>query len=109
MITEALRIQFEILARIWEHDTRHLSNSRRVIEHPSAKQIAELADNTEVLSLIFEDMFESDQRVLQWFVLLPQITKVLPIPEEDYGYVEKMRQHWLTWGRENNFLKTISN
>ena len=39
-----------------------------------------------------------------WFFALREIAGVNPVPLKDAGYVEKMRDAWLSWGRKNNYL-----
>jgi hypothetical protein len=90
---------FSELAVQWKEDTWFLSSSAQISRHPAYRKIIDMGDT--VISLILEDLRRAPD---QWFAALSAITGLNPVPEDDAGIVEKMRDAWLQWGRQNNFI-----
>lgn len=47
-----------------------------------------------VLPLIIEEVRAGRGH---WFAALRQLTEANPVPREDVGYADRMRQQWLDW------------
>ncbi len=39
-----------------------------------------------------------------WFIALGSITGECPIPPDAYGYIDRMAEAWLKWGREHGII-----
>ena len=94
----ALREEFDELATTWKDETQFLSSVTDIVMHPAYQRIIGLGPD--VVPLILEDL-EDETR--HWFWALWAITGENPVPPEDRGHVEEMKQHWLCWGRENGW------
>lgn len=104
-IEQAMEIQFEMMARQWHKETRMHSSAQQIMKHPLAEKVENLGSKNEVIHLIMKDLRENGtERSHMWFGLLAKMTNECPIPYEDRGYVEKMKDHWLNWGSLNNHI-----
>lgn len=90
---------FSDLAVQWKEDTWFLSSSAQIARHPAYRKIIDMGET--VVPLILEDLRRAPD---QWFVALSAITGVNPVSDDDAGIVDKMRDSWLQWGRENNYI-----
>ena len=91
--------QFKDLVQSWKAGTWHMSSIKDMVEHPAYQAIVRMGDPAVPL-LLKELQTELDH----WFIALSEITGADPVPLEDAGIVEKMREAWLSWGRKNNYI-----
>ena len=91
--------KFQDLARSWKHGTWHMSSIKDMIEHPAYRAIIKMGEPAVPL-LLKELQTDLDH----WFIALSEITGADPVPREDAGIVEKMRESWLSWGRKNSYI-----
>lgn len=87
---------FQRLYQIWKHDTIHVSSVTEIENHPALLEIVRIGKRA--VPLI---MASFEKEMAWWFGALCELTGADPVPEEDRGKVEKMRQHWLRWWAEN--------
>jgi hypothetical protein len=92
---QTLAARFADLARRWREDTALLSSSTAQAAHPAYQQI--IGMGPEALPLLLREL---ENRGGHWFWALKAITGVDPVPAEDRGRIQAMRQAWLRWGRE---------
>lgn len=88
---------FSHFAALWKMQTGGHSNIRKIIKNENYKKIIEIG--TPMLPYIFKDLNETRA---YWFVALEEITKATPVPDEDFGDVEKMTTHWINWSKQAN-------
>lgn len=96
--------EFQRLYREWHSDTQLTSSITEVEQHPALRQIVAMGKG--VVPLIMSSFKEE---TAWWFGALCELTGANPVPEQDRGEVEKMRQHWLKWWEENKetFLASL--
>ena len=92
---EALKQRFVALANNWREETGMLSSPSMKAQHPAYREIIALGNA--VVPLILEEL---KHRPSQWFSALTEITGEDPVPEEMAGYVKKMADIWIQWGRK---------
>jgi hypothetical protein len=83
----------------WKKDTEFTSSSIEIILHPAYQDILGMGEDA--LPLIFSELEANGG---QWFWALRHITKKDPVKIEDRGKTKKMREAWLEWGRQHNYL-----
>jgi hypothetical protein len=97
---EVLKIAFERLTEDWQRDTRHLSFDRQIAMHPSYQAI--IGMGPAVLPLIFDAL---QNELDHWFYALAVITRENPVPQNEAGHMEQMRERWLAWGRRRGYIQ----
>jgi len=95
-----IKAKFLFLKGKLENETKHISASIDVINHPAYQDIINLGDD--VISILLEDM-----RVhhTHWFWALYKLTGENPVPPEDKGRIRKMIDAWLKWGKEHGYVQ----
>ena len=93
------KTRFQELARKWKEDTWYMSSITDMAEHPAYREIIGMGEPA-IPFLLNELQRDLDH----WFFALREIAGVNPVPLEDAGYVDKMRDAWLSWGRKNNHI-----
>jgi hypothetical protein len=53
------------------------------------------------LPLILEDLQENGGH---WFLALRLISDENPVPSEHAGRIKQMREDWIAWGRQHDYL-----
>ena len=101
MAGEMTRDEFNALVEQWDYDTGFMSNTYHILQHDSYSAI--MAEGEKVIPWILEDMRDTGGHIF-WFVVLRELTGVNPIAYEDRGRVAIMKEAWLTWGRNNDFI-----
>ena len=91
--------KFQDLAQSWKHGTWHMSSIKDMIEHPAYRAIIKMGEPA--VPLLLKEL-QTD--IDHWFIALSEITGANPVPREDAGVVEKMRESWLSWGRKNSYI-----
>ena len=98
-IPAPLRTRFERLADQWVEETQFISSSTALILNGAYQQIIGMGEA--VLPLIFKRL---ETQGGHWFWALKHITGEDPLSPDDAGNYAKMREAWLTWGREHSCL-----
>lgn len=96
--TEAASETFARLARKWRAETGFLSSPTKMAMHPAYQEIIGLGQSAVPLLL---GKLASDPSY--WFWALRAITKVDPVPAADRGHMQKMRDAWLKWGKDQGY------
>lgn len=97
--TQAERQKFLRLAREWRKDT--LLSSSVTQDHMHPAYLAILAMGKPALPLILEDLQENGGH---WFLALRLISDENPVPPEHAGRIKQMREDWIAWGRQHDYL-----
>jgi hypothetical protein len=97
--TNAERVKFQRLASQWRKDT--LLSSSVGDDHAHMAHLAILAMGKPALPLILEEL---ERNGGHWFLALRLIAEFDPVPPEHAGKVSKMREDWIRWGRQNDYL-----
>jgi hypothetical protein len=90
---------FAELASTWRSETGHLSSITQKAIHPAYQRIIGMGERA--LPLILREL---QARRGHWFWALHAITGEDPVPPEDAGDVDKMRDAWLELGRIRGWL-----
>lgn len=90
----SLKSRFDALAAQWRQETEFASAPGVLFMHPAYQEIIGLGPA--VVPLILQDLAETSDH---WFWALRAITGADPVPPEERGYVERMAERWLQWGR----------
>lgn len=84
----------------WLEATRHLASLREMVMHPSYQKIIGMGEVA--LPMIFDELRKSPQH---WFWALSSITMEDPVKPEDRGNLEKMRDSWLQWAKNERITQ----
>lgn len=90
--------RFRRLAERWRKDTEFHSSANALFMHPAYQEIIGLG--RDALPLILTDLARTHS---DWFWALRAITGENPVSKEERGYVNKMAERWLEWGREHGY------
>lgn len=93
-----LEKRFLWLKRIWKSETGFMSSITDMSNHPAYQII--IAMGYDVVPLILRDLQEKPEH---WFVALTEITGEDPIKQEHAGYMRKMANDWIEWGKSRGF------
>ncbi|MFV2013835.1 MAG: hypothetical protein ACC656_00260 [Candidatus Heimdallarchaeota archaeon] len=68
-----------------------------------------IAMGEDVLPLILFDLAQSTnvKQPIRWFYALSQITRKMPVRDEDLGDIMYMAMDWLEWASQNGFQNYI--
>lgn len=91
--------EFNYYKEQWTNCPRVRVSSYPEPDHESYRHIIRMG--MPVIPLILQSL---EQETHLWFGALSSITGADPVPYEDRGRVEKMKRHWLQWGRDNALL-----
>lgn len=94
-----LQARFGSLAERWREETEFASAPSALFMNPAYQEIIGLGPA--VLPLILRDLAETQDH---WFWALRAITGADPVPPEERGYVARMAERWLDWGRAAGLL-----
>jgi hypothetical protein len=97
--TDAERQKFRRLADQWRKETLLSSSVTQDHTHPAYLGI--LAMGKPALRLILEELQASGGN---WFLALRLIADYDPVPPEHAGVVKRMREDWIAWGRQQDYL-----
>lgn len=99
---EELRAEFERETKLWENETKFLSNMSTIMTNLHYQRIIGLGP--EAVPLILEAL--QDDNPDWWFWALASITGEDPTNPEHKDYVpfDEAREKWLEWGREKNLI-----
>jgi len=90
---------FDQLADRWEEDTAYLSSFHQMAQHPAYHKILEMG--LSAVPLILNRMKD---RAGHWLSVLPAITAADPVPPQQRGNIQAMKEAWLVWGRRNDYI-----
>lgn len=97
--TERIKDQFSEFLAAWNRDKMFTSDANAILMHPAHYAIIGLGPPA--LPLIFRDLEAGGG---PWFVALSAMTHANPIPSAHSSDARLMREDWLRWGRENDYL-----
>jgi hypothetical protein len=92
--------EFLALSKQWKKETKGSSSSSVMFMNKNYLQIIGMGEK--VLPYIFNELYKNGGH---WFVALNSITKINPVPQEDWGNIPKMRIAWLKWAKENSIYE----
>jgi len=95
---ETVEQRFRRLEAIWEADTCAYSDPAKIMGHPAWQEIIRMGEA--VVPLMLRDIEEQPRL---WVWALHDITGENPVPDEDAGYIRKMGEAWLRWGKEKGY------
>lgn len=90
---------FARLARQWRQENLFASSVTDIVSNEAYLQIIGLGSRA--LPLILRELSKEPDH---WFVALMSITREDPVPPEDAGNMERMRQAWLELGEERGWI-----
>lgn len=90
--------KFQILARQWRQETRHLSLTSDIVLNTAYQQI--IGMGSPVVPLLLQALKEQPDH---WFWALRSITGGNPILPADRGRSLQMTEAWLQWGRQHGY------
>jgi hypothetical protein len=94
-----LQTVFDGLAKQWKSLQGPSSTIGRLAMHPVHLDILKLGQP--VIPLILRDL---ERQPCHWYVTLRSLVGSSPVPPEHAGDTAKMREAWLQWGRERNYI-----
>jgi hypothetical protein len=80
----------------WKEETRLQSSPHQMMNLPSFREIVQLGQ--EAVPVILRDLHSEPSDA---FLLLQAITGENPVPESDYGDLDKIVSAWLQWGKDH--------
>jgi hypothetical protein len=95
---ETLEQRFRRLEAALTAATGVLSADTDITQHPAFREIVGIGKA--VVPLMLRDLEQSPRL---WVWALPEITGENPVPPEDRGYIAKMSEAWLRWGRAKGY------
>ena len=97
--TKYLDALFEREVFQWRRETRFLSSVHDITSHPSYRRI--MSFGRRAIPLILRDL---ELNGGEWYFALRKLTGQHPVCNADRGYVKRMNEAWLEWGRKNHYL-----
>lgn len=98
-IRESVEAKFHRLVDQWRKDTELFSSVTQDHAHPAYLKI--LVMGKSALPLILKELRDNGGN---WFLALRLIADEDPVPQAHAGMVKKMREDWITWGRQRGYL-----
>lgn len=83
----------------WLNNTKKYSSSSEIVSDVNYNYIISMGKD--VIPLIFEDLEKTNNH---WFHALVILTGRNPVKEENIGYIEKMKDDWIMFGKENGYI-----
>ena len=83
----------------WNSETMFLSSSTDI--YTNSWYIRIIGLGYPVIPFILNELNEENDHL---FWALEMITGENPVPEEDYGRINRMADHWIHWGKNNNLI-----
>lgn len=90
----ALEQRFKELAARWREETMFSSSATDIVEHPAYRAI--IALGPPVVPLIIAELEREPEH---WSYALSKITGEDPVPPNEQGRLDAMRDAWLRWAR----------
>lgn len=98
--SQSISARFRTLAKRWHEETNYLSSSSEITNNDSYLEIISLGKA--VIPYILRDLRE---RGGQWYRALRIISGENPVPTKSSGNVNKMKEAWFKWGRDNGYIE----
>ncbi len=99
--SESPEKKFRRLRDEWLADIQYSSSGTEIVSHPAYQGIIDM--DSAALPLIIRELRE---QLGHWFWALFKITGENPVPPENLGNLEKMREAWLQWADKQSFGET---
>lgn len=95
--------RFRELADRWRDETGMLSSVTKILKHPAYLEILRMAkaDKAAMLPLVLREL--QDTKGL-WFDLLRTVAPETPVTDDIRSDPKRVREAWLRWGQQNNYL-----
>lgn len=93
--SEPLAVTFRRLTDRWKEETRFLSSTTAIANHPAYQEIIQMGPP--VVPLILDELRREPG---WWFAALRAITGENPVPHEDRGRLTRMTEAWLRWAAD---------
>lgn len=100
-MTELTKERFLELKAWIDQDCSHHSSMTAIYRHPGFAEL--MGGGDAVVKLMLEDLREDPH--WYWFWPLHSITKDNPIKDGHQGYLDKVTEDWLEWGKDNGYLE----
>lgn len=91
--------KFLSLTKKWKSETLFISSGSAIISNSAYNDIIDLG--TIAIPWIIRDLRRYNGH---WFYALEKLTGQNPIKKENVGKMEEMRNDWILWASNNNFL-----
>ncbi len=95
---ENLEEKFHKLAALWLAETAHISSTSDLVAHPAFQEIVQIGPA--VIPLLLREL---ENRPGHWHRALQRITGVDPVSPADRGNLDKAKESWLRWGKEQGY------
>lgn len=97
--------QDEFDSLVTELDTQcaGLSTSKKMLNHPIYSKLLELGASA--LSLVLYRLQHGDNSRCLYGILRAAEKNGPTIPDCDIGNIEKVKNHWLQWGKEKGYIE----
>ena len=95
------RAKFLGLVERWRDERGYSSFVADMVKCPSYREI--IAMGSDALPHLFEQLRSEGDYPDHWDFALTEITGVDPVPEADYGYMNRIAGHWLNWAEQNGY------
>jgi hypothetical protein len=92
--------KFNRLAEQWNQETMFMSRASDITSHFAYYQIIGMGPN--VIPLILRQVQRGEGH---WFLALRALTGENPVKAEDTGYLPKMAQAWVDWGKQRGLIE----
>jgi len=92
--------RFKEMANRWHDETDHLSSSSRITNNGLYLEIISMGETA--IPFILRDLQE---RGGDWYPALRILSDADPVPTEVRGEVPKMKEAWISWGRDKGYIK----
>ncbi len=93
-------VRFHTLANKWKEDTMFSSSIDQIESNHSYREIIKMGEI--VLPMILADLKSEDASL--WFGALEAISGENPVPQNHRGFIAKMTNDWLSWGRTKGLV-----
>ncbi len=91
-------IHYNTYVNAWLSDTLYHSSISEIVRHSAFEKLVGMGEYTLIFTL--EKLIAGDVRI-HWFPLLKKLAKFDPVPAADRGYIDRMTQHWVSWGKRS--------
>lgn len=98
-VMDTLERTFRLRVDRWRKETDGLSALEDVITHSDYLKIIGMGPI--ILPLILRELRDRGGR---WHIALESVSECNPVPPEDLGYVKRVKEAWLEWGRKNRYI-----
>jgi hypothetical protein len=93
-----LELRFQALASEWKAQRGYTSSITKMSMHHAYQQIIGLGPRA--IPLLLREL---EREPDHWFWALKVLTGINPVPPEARDKIEKMAEHWVSWGRQQGY------